>query len=213
MANLIIKSSANDLVIQGSDESPAITVAAAGTTTFAENATLSGTANNLGTVATMTLPTASATAVYPVGHVVQTKTGVYASQTQMNYDTDTWNSAGLTVTIDPIYANSKILVSWTCNLFVNSDASNYGVGLRIGRTGPSTATVWTTNTIGVYEYAASYLSGNHQLVTTFAGSAIDLPASTATSSYKVLINDNACDYAEAQYAGTPTTLTLQEIKV
>jgi hypothetical protein len=52
MANLIIKSSANDLVIQGSDESPAITVAAAGTTTFAENATLSGTANNLGTVAT-----------------------------------------------------------------------------------------------------------------------------------------------------------------
>ena len=50
MANLIIKSSANDLVIQGSDESPAITVAAAGTTTFAENTTLSGTANNLGTV-------------------------------------------------------------------------------------------------------------------------------------------------------------------
>jgi hypothetical protein len=73
MANLIIKSSANDLVIQGSDESPAITVAAAGTTTFAEattlsgattcsttlgvtgNTTLSGTANALGTVTAGTL--------------------------------------------------------------------------------------------------------------------------------------------------------------
>jgi len=50
MANLIIKSSADNLVLQGSDASPAITVGATGTTTFAENATLSGTANNVGTV-------------------------------------------------------------------------------------------------------------------------------------------------------------------
>ena len=59
MANLIIKSSSNDLVIQGSDASPAITVAAAGTTTFAENATLSGTANNLGTVTAGTISNAA----------------------------------------------------------------------------------------------------------------------------------------------------------
>ena len=50
MANLIIKSSADNLVLQGSDASPAITVGATGTTTFAENATFSGTANALGTV-------------------------------------------------------------------------------------------------------------------------------------------------------------------
>jgi len=52
MANLIIKSSSNDLVIQGSDASPAITVGATGTTTFAENATMSGT---LGVTGTATL--------------------------------------------------------------------------------------------------------------------------------------------------------------
>lgn len=57
MANLIIKSSANDLVLQGSDASPAITVGATGTTTFAENATLSGTANNVGTVTAGTIGT------------------------------------------------------------------------------------------------------------------------------------------------------------
>ena len=63
MADMIIKpSSGNDLVIQGGDNSPAITVGNTGTTAFAENATLSGTlgvtgnttlsgsANNLGTV-------------------------------------------------------------------------------------------------------------------------------------------------------------------
>ena len=55
MANLIIKSSADNLVLQGSDASPAITVGATGTTTFAENATLSGTANALGTVTAGTL--------------------------------------------------------------------------------------------------------------------------------------------------------------
>ena len=55
MANLIIKSSADNLVLQGSDASPAITVGATGTTTFAENATLSGTANNIGTVTAGTI--------------------------------------------------------------------------------------------------------------------------------------------------------------
>ena len=55
MANLIIKSSADDLVLKGSDNSPAITVGATGTLTFAENATFSGTANNLGTVTAGTM--------------------------------------------------------------------------------------------------------------------------------------------------------------
>ena len=68
MANLIIKaSSGNSLVVQGADDSPAITVATDGATTFAENATmsgtlgvtgnttLSGTANTLGTVTAGTL--------------------------------------------------------------------------------------------------------------------------------------------------------------
>ena len=58
MANLIIKSSADNLVLQGSDASPAITVGATGTTTFAENLTLSGTANNLGTVTAGTIASA-----------------------------------------------------------------------------------------------------------------------------------------------------------
>lgn len=62
MANLIIKPSAGgDLVIKGSDDSPAITVGTTGQATFAEaatmsgNVTMSGTANNLGTATAGTL--------------------------------------------------------------------------------------------------------------------------------------------------------------
>ena len=53
MADFIIKSAAgtgNKTLIQGADASPAITIAETGTVTFAENVTMSGTANNLGTV-------------------------------------------------------------------------------------------------------------------------------------------------------------------
>ena len=53
MADFIIKSAAgtgNKTLIQGADASPAITIAETGTTTFAENVTMSGTANNIGTV-------------------------------------------------------------------------------------------------------------------------------------------------------------------
>jgi hypothetical protein len=69
MANLIIKSSADNLVLQGSDASPAITVGATGTTTFAENTTLSGTGNNLGTVTAGTLAN---TITYPSGSIIKT---------------------------------------------------------------------------------------------------------------------------------------------
>ena len=67
MANLIIKSSADDLVLQGSDASPAITVGATGTLTFAENVTMSGTANNIGTTTAGTL---SSGVTFPAGMVI-----------------------------------------------------------------------------------------------------------------------------------------------
>ena len=71
MANLIIKaSSGNSLVVHGADDSPAITVATDGATTFAENTTLSGTANNLGT---STAGTFTSGITFPDGMMVQSR--------------------------------------------------------------------------------------------------------------------------------------------
>jgi len=68
MADMIIKpSSGNSLVFQDEGGDAALTVATNGTTTFAENATLSGSGNNLGTVTAGTIGTG---VTFPAGHVV-----------------------------------------------------------------------------------------------------------------------------------------------
>ena len=120
MANLIIKSSADNLVLQGSDASPAITVGATGTTTFAENATLSGTANALGTVTTGNI--SNTAIVYPAGHIVQTvvhQNALTAAQSGTSFATGEKITMG---TITPQYANSDILI--TGHTSVNADATS-----------------------------------------------------------------------------------------
>tara|TARA_R100001530_G_scaffold37360_1_gene29029 strand:+ start:41 stop:670 length:630 start_codon:yes stop_codon:yes gene_type:complete len=88
MANLIIKSSADNLVLQGSDASPAITVGATGTTTFAENVTLSGTGNNIGTVTAGTIEN-------PPGGVTQKAFGFSAwLSSATNITNATWTESG-----------------------------------------------------------------------------------------------------------------------
>ena len=227
MADFVIKpgaGSTNKLILQAQDETDVLTTSASGVAitapTIGDLSNVTGTlpvgvtgGSGLTALASNPTVTLGSNATFPAGHVVQTKTGVYATQTQMNFDSNTWNSVGLSVTIVPIYANSKILVSWVCNVFVTLNDGNYGCGFRIGRTGPSSVTVWTTGAIGVYHYGSAYRSGTHQLVDTFAGSAIDLPASTDMCTYTALINDSAADYCEAQYNSAPTTIILQEIKV
>jgi hypothetical protein len=114
MANLIIKSSADNLVLQGSDASPAITVGATGTTTFAENATLSGTANNLGTATAGTL---SSGVIFPAGHTMQMVQSV-KQDSFSKVGTGETLVPGYDCSITPIKASSKILVHWnfdTCS--------------------------------------------------------------------------------------------------
>ena len=118
MANLIIKSSADNLVLQGSDASPAITVAAAGTTTFAEaatmsgNVTMSGTGNSIASLGTVASGNISNTAiVYPAGHVIKT-TEVFPSDFGVsNYDgsTPTYNSPTTAVSMT---SGNKMLITW-----------------------------------------------------------------------------------------------------
>jgi hypothetical protein len=116
MANLIIKSSADNLVLQGSDASPAITVGATGTTTFAENATLSGTANVYGD------------GIFPNHHIVKVvqtvKDSTFASNSNGFVDI-----TGLSATITPASGN-KVLVLCTINL---GGASGQRGGLNLVR--------------------------------------------------------------------------------
>ena len=100
MANLIIKSSADNLVLQGSDASPAITVGATGTTTFAENATLSGTANNLGTVTAGTFNSVIGTSATGFGLVT------HASQWRLHTNYAHTGALAITSNIEAVDTNS-----------------------------------------------------------------------------------------------------------
>ena len=110
MANLIIKpTSGGSLILQDEGGSAAISVAAAGTTTFAENATFSGTANVYGQGA------------FPAGHVIQVN-AVEMDTTQADTTSNAWTSlTGCNIPITPLYSNSKIhghfSISWGTSTF------------------------------------------------------------------------------------------------
>ena len=154
MADMIIKpSSGNDLVIQGGDNSPAITVGNTGATTFTEattlsggvagnttftgNTTLSGSANNLGTVTAGTYKgTIHSDATFPAGHVINTVTT--HSNTEVYAGSTSWVTiTGMAGTITPTYSNSKILIGFYCGSMVQQTPNS----LMVKVTGTTTGTV------------------------------------------------------------------------
>jgi len=118
MADLIIKSSTgsgNNLLIQGADSSPAITIAETGTTTFAENATLSGTANVYGQ------------GTFPAGHVIQTVTNSHTAQSvaraTASYAIATVSGGAQPYTgqITGVASNSTVLVHMSWLAYMSTD--------------------------------------------------------------------------------------------
>ena len=137
MANLIIKSSADNLVLQGSDASPAITVGATGTTTFAENATLSGTANNLGTVTAGSIAGGSITSAttFPAGHVLQilSTMGGQTDLTTTNTSVSASTAAVLSRSVTTKRINSVFLVAGTMFSHMNPNSDNKGCNGELWR--------------------------------------------------------------------------------
>jgi len=123
MANLIIKSSADNLVLQGSDASPAITVGATGTTTFAENASF--TTGNIGTLTSST--------TFPAGHVIQTTsasiTGEGTSITSTSYS----RRVSMTGQITNVVSGNKVLIRMNCNIETTSNDAADGAAVCIYR--------------------------------------------------------------------------------
>jgi hypothetical protein len=191
MANLIIKSSANDLVIQGSDESPAITVGATGTTTFAENATLSGTANNLGTVtagsiaggsitSATTFPSGTGTAT---GHVLQSQYGERITTYSTTPTANVWWSPFTTAdcVITPISTSNKYFINFSVNSWwMQSNGSTMHPHIRFSYTPSGGSTVYFSEV----EYVAStygYANSVYNIEGLNVLKRIDVPSALATT--------------------------------
>jgi len=219
MANLIIKSSADNLVLQGSDASPAITVGATGTTTFAENATLSGTANNLGTVTAGSIAGGSITSAtaFPAGHVLQvlstTKTDTWISSAG-----STWaDITGMSVTITPTATSNKILVF---GVTYTGDTASGDVMTKIVRgstdicIGDSSVSSTRATTGGSLREVYETLAHPYNF--------LDSPSTTSATTYKIqlwhggtnggCVNQSSNDAGNVNAERLASTITVMEIK-
>ena len=127
MVNLIIKSSADNLVLQGSDASPAITVGATGTTTFAENATLSGTANNIGTVTAGSIAGGTITnaTTFPAGHVVRTTKINDTPSSHSQVDSSTPLATGIILTTPAVGSGNYNRITFMGSCQCSTAGQNY----------------------------------------------------------------------------------------
>lgn len=134
--------------------------------------------------------------VYP-GAILQTVNAT--TNTQFSTTSTTYVSSGFTATITPMYANSKILVMYTCGgIESNSTAVTPKGSIQVWRNGSSVFTVGN-----MIMYGSTGSAGP-------AANFYDMPNSTSAITYTMYFSS----YAGTFYVGTNSsnnTLTLLEI--
>ena len=133
------------------------------------------------------------------GSVLQVVNATYG--TNVNSQNNTYVTSGLTATITPTSATSKILVLMFIG--VQRDTGNTGANFQLWRNGSNIQQVGSA--IGVTGFSNnSYLS--------FSNNWYDSPASTSAQTYTLYFNSNAnAGYVNLISATTPAVMTLMEI--
>jgi len=156
---------------------------------------------------TLTLPDATGTVLssatttgFPAGSVIQVVNATYSVETSNS--TSTYADTGLTATITPTSASSKILV-FACQVGL-AKSNNEGVRLRLLR-GATTIVQMETSAAFTNTTTTNRVGGSS---TTF----LDSPATTSATTYKTTFasSDNAAS-AQVQSGNTTSTITLMEI--
>ena len=192
MANLIIKaSSGNSLVVQGADDSPAITVATDGATTFAENASFS--TGNIGTLTSAT--------TFPQGHVLQTIQGTYITETSVSSTDFEQIHADLEPSIT-VAGSNKVLISFSVPGYTPSNV-DIVYQLYRGSTALQSSGVWGFGVHG---------TGGQQSYGISAGVYLDTPGA-GTHQYKLWHRINPSGTGYSCINTTRSSVILQEIAV
>lgn len=151
------------------------------------------------------------------GLVLQVVQNEYS--TQVSLSSTTYTDNGLTATITPKFATSKILVLISQNLYIYRDfAWQYGY-LRLLRNIPSTNTVVKDFSQVMNQTAGNPAGGSypyHDMQAVIGLSYLDSPATTSEITYKTqhkcgTTSDNGTIIS--QIASSPSVMTLMEISV
>jgi len=207
MANLIIKSSADDLVLKGSGGNSAITVGSTG------NTTLSGTANNLGT---STAGTLSSGIAFPAGHIIQVKgTDNFHGQ---NFDGD--HDVIIETSLTNVLASSYVVIfgSTTVNIASNSgeglETTIYRKATTMGVAGTAISGATKINATGGNEGSASFtymetLSNAFNMYAQASYWCIDESPATGTNFYALVGSGYASQTPGLAHDGNSTILTME----
>jgi hypothetical protein len=142
-----------------------------------------------------------ATADMPLGSVIQVVTGTYSVDTSTT--STSFVDTGLTATITLSSATSKVLVLVTMpGVYKASTVAASAASLQILR---AATTIHLSRGIG-------FNNATHQLLTPFAASVLDSPATTSATVYKLQIkSDNGNQVLSNVNADASATITLLEI--
>lgn len=143
----------------------------------------------------------------PTGSVLQVVQATYGTQTSTS--STSYVDTGITATITPKFATSKILVSFSAYTQVGGDSDN-GMGLQLVRNSTS---VWSTVGSNVVYFYTN--NGGINYSATHAGTEyLDSPATTSATTYKVQMRSDgtgASNDIYIQFQSSTSTITLMEI--
>ena len=143
----------------------------------------------------------NATTQASAGVVLQVVNATYS--TQVTNSTQTNADSGLTATITPKFATSKILCIVNMAGLFNGGTGSLGIQLQLIR--------GSTNIIQFARYTNYASSGN--LFTQAGTNYLDSPATTSATTYKVQFckSDGTAGTVSVQQNGDSSTITLMEI--
>jgi hypothetical protein len=145
----------------------------------------------------------NATVQASAGQVLQVVSATYA--TGATTSGTTLVDTGLSASITPKFATSKILVLVTMNGLLNSNIANTGIRLAILR--------GSTNINTFAEYTC-FTSTTATLITSAAGNYLDSPSTTSSTTYKVQFSRrDGSGTVGVQANSDSSTITLMEIAV
>ena len=136
------------------------------------------------------------------GKVLQVVQGTYATQTSSS--TNSYADTGLTVTITPTLATSKVLVFYS--LAGSKSSGNLGNGLNLKLLRGATV-IAGYEAIGL-GYTGTTIQNNFNVAQQF----LDSPATTSATTYKLqFANDSSNAAVTVQHANTTSIITVMEI--
>jgi hypothetical protein len=148
-------------------------------------------------ITTGTLPAAR----LPAGSILQVVSATYSTETSNS--TTTYADTGLSATITPSSASSKILVITTGEMYKSNGSAINSLNLALLR---GSTNIYVLGQQLLWTGTALENSGN------WAGNYLDSPATTSATTYKIQFkNEIAASTVSVQWTSKPSVITLMEI--